>query len=127
MNSNFVRHTDHVFRAQNISKGFTDSVVLTQDSAGVSLLTALVCASQPTSEQHCSSAAASLCTAKAIREYFRDGKLPAAGTVCKHESTIFPSKSRVVEARLSGEDKEIMDVWRELSGSIKIPQFGLTF
>ena len=33
--------------------------------------------------QHASLAATSLCTAKAIREYFREGKLPEPGTICE--------------------------------------------
>ncbi|GAB7356483.1 hypothetical protein MBLNU459_g7244t2 [Dothideomycetes sp. NU459] len=51
--------------AFKMAKGFEESVVLHQDSEG-----------------HCSIAAASLCTARAQREYFQTGMLPKNGTVC---------------------------------------------
>ncbi|GJE90064.1 alpha/beta hydrolase [Phanerochaete sordida] len=95
--------------ARKMSQGFNNSVVLHQDSAG-----------------HCSLAATSICTAKAIREYFREGKLPKNGTVCGVESTIFPSYSEAqsVEA-LQGEDRKIVEAWRELRGSFEVPKFGM--
>ena len=33
--------------------------------------------------QHCSTSAPSLCTVKYVRQYFVDGTLPQAGTVCQ--------------------------------------------
>ncbi|TFK22816.1 hypothetical protein FA15DRAFT_671144 [Coprinopsis marcescibilis] len=61
--------------AKKMSKGFRDSVVLTQDSAG-----------------HCSISATSMCTFKHVRKYFTDGTLPDPGTVCNVIGTPFPPK-----------------------------------
>ncbi|KAG2014274.1 hypothetical protein CC2G_011107 [Coprinopsis cinerea AmutBmut pab1-1] len=61
--------------AKKMSKGFNNSVVLTQDSPG-----------------HCSFSAPSFCTSGAIRRYFITGKLPEPGTVCKPNGTPFPSR-----------------------------------
>ncbi|KAJ7499974.1 TAP-like protein-domain-containing protein [Mycena latifolia] len=52
-----------LWAAKKMSQGFAGSVVLTQDSAG-----------------HCSISGPSLCTQQHIRQYFRDGILPAPGT-----------------------------------------------
>ncbi|KJA21599.1 hypothetical protein HYPSUDRAFT_140328, partial [Hypholoma sublateritium FD-334 SS-4] len=59
--------------ANKMSKGFKDSVVLTQDSVG-----------------HGSVSAPSLCTQKYVRGYFIDGTLPGSGTVCLTVSQPFP-------------------------------------
>lgn len=45
--------------------------------------------SDPFVAQHMSIAASSTCTQMAMRNYMRDGTLPAAGTVCEVESTFF--------------------------------------
>lgn len=42
--------------------------------------------------QHTSLSAASACTAKYIREYFQDGRLPEPGTTC--EPDYFPFQDR---------------------------------
>ncbi|GJE90051.1 alpha/beta hydrolase [Phanerochaete sordida] len=97
--------------ARTMSRGFNNSVVLHQDSAG-----------------HCSLSATSLCTAKAVREYFREGKLPQPGTVCSVESTIFPSYSEAQSGQaLRGEDRAVMKAWREIRESLEVPRFGMAF
>lgn len=52
--------------ALNMSRGFEDSVVLTQDNPG-----------------HCSLSAFSTCTVSYVRAYFQTGILPPPGTVCQ--------------------------------------------
>ncbi|KAF8518940.1 Alpha/Beta hydrolase protein [Hysterangium stoloniferum] len=42
---------------------------------------------------HCSSAMASLCTGKAIREYFLEGQLPPNGIVCPTNEVLFPPQN----------------------------------
>ncbi|KAH6873686.1 TAP-like protein-domain-containing protein [Coprinopsis sp. MPI-PUGE-AT-0042] len=61
--------------AKKMSAGFTNSVVLTQDSAG-----------------HCSISAPSICTQRHISRYFNDGTLPEPGTVCKTIGSNFPPR-----------------------------------
>lgn len=58
--------------ARRVSTLFPGSVVLHQDSEG-----------------HCSHSTPSLCTIKAIREYFQTGKLPQEGTICAPETRPF--------------------------------------
>ncbi|KAF1980951.1 hypothetical protein K402DRAFT_425805 [Aulographum hederae CBS 113979] len=58
--------------AHNASAGFEGSVVLQQDSFG-----------------HTSWIQASLCTARATRAYFINGTLPAPGTICPIDATLF--------------------------------------
>ncbi|KAF5311061.1 hypothetical protein D9619_008145 [Psilocybe cf. subviscida] len=65
-----------LWAAKKMSKGFEDSVVLTQDSAG-----------------HCSLSAPSVCTQKYVRDYFVDGTLPEPGTICHPVSGPFSTKS----------------------------------
>ncbi|GJE89473.1 alpha/beta hydrolase [Phanerochaete sordida] len=92
--------------ARRMSQAFNNSVVLHQDSAG-----------------HGSLAATSLCTAKAIRAYFKDGKLPPNGTVCGVESRMFPVGTEI-QLSLQGEDREVMDAWRGIRASVEIPKLG---
>ncbi|TFK35059.1 TAP-like protein-domain-containing protein [Crucibulum laeve] len=65
-----------LWAAQKMSRGFTNSVVLTQDSPG-----------------HCSLAAPSLCTQQHVRDYFLNGVLPKPGTICSVSTTPFPRKT----------------------------------
>jgi len=67
--------------ARKMSQEFVGSVLLTQDSPG-----------------HTSTSASSNCTTKAVRDYFRDGKLPANGTVCSVESSIFGAITNATES-----------------------------
>ncbi|GJE96256.1 alpha/beta hydrolase [Phanerochaete sordida] len=94
--------------AWKMSHGFNNSVVLQQDSAG-----------------HCTIAATSLCSAKAIRDYFREGKLPQNGTICSVDSSIFPSNALTEKLQtLEGEDREVMGAWMDISAAHKIPMLG---
>lgn len=43
--------------------------------------------------QHCSIALVSLCTAKTIKAYFLEGKLPLNGLVCPIDEPLFPPAS----------------------------------
>ncbi|KAJ5531922.1 hypothetical protein N7494_008474 [Penicillium frequentans] len=58
--------------AVTMSSGFSDSVVLQQDSLG-----------------HCSTAAPSKCTANFVRLYFQTGELPPLGTICEVDERPF--------------------------------------
>ncbi|KAH7103149.1 TAP-like protein-domain-containing protein [Auriculariales sp. MPI-PUGE-AT-0066] len=63
--------------AKKMAKGYEGAVTLTQNSGG-----------------HASIAAQSQCTHKYIREYFINGTLPSADTVCEIESEIFPAEEQ---------------------------------
>jgi hypothetical protein len=79
-----------------MAEGFKDAVVLHQKSAG-----------------HCSLAAVSLCTAKTVRDYFRDGVVPEKGKECEIESRMF---NEPVEAQgLSEDDQKLRAAVQELS------------
>ncbi|KZV84203.1 hypothetical protein EXIGLDRAFT_842389 [Exidia glandulosa HHB12029] len=99
-----------LWAAKKMAKGFKDAVVLTQNSPG-----------------HCSIAAASLCTAKYIRAYFRDGTLPAQGTVCEDNEDVFPPDEKVTDELpvMSTEDRELFSAARDLSAGFEVPHFGL--
>ncbi|CAE6500984.1 unnamed protein product, partial [Rhizoctonia solani] len=63
---------------------------------------------------HCTVAHPSICTAKAIREYFLEGKVPASGTVCKPEpGYLFPGNETRSVAGLSLEDQKL---WEAVKG-----------
>ncbi|KAH7335405.1 Alpha/Beta hydrolase protein [Rhizoctonia solani] len=63
---------------------------------------------------HCTVAHPSLCTAKAVRDYFLNGKVPAAGTFCKPEpGYLFPGNETKSISALSAEDKKL---WEALEG-----------
>ncbi|KAJ6610179.1 Alpha/Beta hydrolase protein [Mycena sp. CBHHK59/15] len=79
------------------SKAFPGSVVLTQDSPG-----------------HTSTIAASLCTYGYFRQYFVNGTLPEAGTVCAVDVKLFASSSDSVNVNLKRDtrDHELIEaVW----------------
>lgn len=107
-----------------MSRGFPSSVVLTQDSPG-----------------HCSLSGTSLCTAKAVRSYFRDGVLPQKGTVCNVRERLFSADQverspdndaatlvsgggRYIEV-LTREEEELLGAVKELSEGfdVKFPVF----
>ncbi|TDL14554.1 hypothetical protein BD410DRAFT_797094 [Rickenella mellea] len=77
--------------AQKMSRAFKGSVLLTQNSAG-----------------HTSLSATSLCTATNVRNYFRNGTLPANGTVCQTESSIFGGATSASRRAVNPEDSEIL-------------------
>lgn len=113
--------------ARSVSEDFKDSsVLLTQNSAGVSIPSAHVYDDRLIiAPQHCSTVATSACTAKAIRSYFRDGVLPKPGTVCEIETKIFGNNASSLADSLSGEEQALVENWRQLSESFSVPHFGL--
>ncbi|KZS95702.1 hypothetical protein SISNIDRAFT_324584 [Sistotremastrum niveocremeum HHB9708] len=92
-----------------MSKGFQDAVVLTQNSAG-----------------HCSLSAPSVCTAKYIRDYFREGTLPAEGTVCEVEAHAFPPdvQPSMQANELTAADAQLRNAMRKLSDAFEVPRLG---
>jgi hypothetical protein len=90
-----------LWNARKMAKGFKDAAVLHQKSAG-----------------HCSLSAASLCTAKVIRDYFRHGTLPESDTECEIESRMFGDSA--VRA-LSAEDAELLAAVQELNEGFEVP------
>ncbi|PSS36785.1 hypothetical protein PHLCEN_2v1416 [Hermanssonia centrifuga] len=67
---------------------------------------------------------------KAVREYFRNGTLPKAGTVCETESTMFGDVVTAdtvtgFEAVMSSEDQEVLRGWRDLSSTFEPIQLGM--
>ncbi|KAF7301071.1 AB hydrolase-1 domain-containing protein [Mycena indigotica] len=107
-----------LWAAKKMSKGFSGSVVLTQNFVG-----------------HCSVSAPSLCTQKHIRAYFRDGKLPELDTACDINAEMFPathsgattsSQSPFSVGALSAKDEELLGALNELAldprnGLVKFP------
>ncbi|KAF8876145.1 alpha/beta hydrolase fold-domain-containing protein [Infundibulicybe gibba] len=95
--------------AKKMSRGFSGSVVLTQDSPG-----------------HCSISGPSTCTQKYVRDYFVDGKLPPDGEVCPVVRTPFPKQeARDVEDQtsfnseaISLEDRELLDAIEQIHSSL---------
>lgn len=94
-----------LWAAKKMSAGFTDSVVLTQDSPG-----------------HCSISAPSTCTQTHIRKYLVDGTLPDPDTICPTDTPIFanqlvvPSESaQKAFSSLSAEEQDIYGAIQELS------------
>jgi hypothetical protein len=85
-----------------MASGFKGAAVLHQKSGG-----------------HCSLSAASLCTAKTVRDYFRHGVLPEEGKECEIESRMFGAP---VEALgLSEEDAKLRDAIWQLSRDFEPP------
>lgn len=69
-----------------------------------------------------------MCVAKAIRKYFREGKLPENGTVCNVESTMFPNEAEIRSVQaLSNEEREVMEAWEGMSASFVVPRPGMTY
>ncbi|GJE96255.1 alpha/beta hydrolase [Phanerochaete sordida] len=97
-----------ILHARRISKGFQNSVVLQQDSAG-----------------HCSLSATSFCTLMTIREYIRQGKLPANGTVCGILSTMFPGDVMIGQEDLEYETKAAINAWMNIRKSLEVSGFGV--
>ncbi|KAF5311055.1 hypothetical protein D9619_008143 [Psilocybe cf. subviscida] len=80
-----------LWAAKKMSKGFRDSVVLTQDSVG-----------------HASVSAPSVCTQKYVRDYFVDGTLPGPGTVCHPVTDPFSTKAdKALLSMMTAEEQEI--------------------
>jgi hypothetical protein len=85
-----------------MATGFKDAVVLHQKSVG-----------------HCSLSAASLCTAKVVRKYFRHGIVPQAGMECEVESRMFGGP--VKTSGLGEEDQRLADAISELNVDFETP------
>lgn len=83
--------------ARNNSAGFEGSVVLVQNSYG-----------------HTSLAAPSVCTARAVRDYFQTGALPRDGATCEPEILPFDLPGHSM-AGASDEDMELAEASRLLS------------
>ena len=79
--------------AFNNSAHFPSSIVLKQNSYGVSpfpsLRISVKSVDKTNSTQHCSSAQPSTCTTNYIRAYFQNGTLPDAGTECDSDYELF--------------------------------------
>ncbi|KAJ7164289.1 TAP-like protein-domain-containing protein [Mycena filopes] len=98
--------------ARKAASRFPGSVLLTQDSPG-----------------HMSLVAPSLCTHGALRAYFQNGTLPAAGTVCAVDAELFPatnsnsskSDATAVEARASTteEERRLLDAVRAIGDVVR--------
>lgn len=88
-----------------MAKGFLGAKVLHQKSAG-----------------HCSLAAASLCTARVVRDYFRNGTLPEEGKECEVESRMFGGPvDAEATSQLGEEDEVLMRAMKELSQNWETP------
>lgn len=71
---------------------------------------------------HCSWSAPSICTAKAVREYFVNGTLPEEGTVCEPDMLPFGMENGKMLQTLSLEDAELLDALKGLAGVV--PRLG---
>jgi len=97
-----------LWAANKMSRGFNNSIVLTQNSAG-----------------HCSMSSPSLCTIKYVRQYFTDGTLPKPGTVCEVDLRPFDSvevgspeeAQGLLNKYMNEEDKLLFSALRELSST----------
>ncbi|KAK0656956.1 TAP-like protein-domain-containing protein [Cercophora newfieldiana] len=87
--------------ARNNSAGFPGSVVLVQNSYG-----------------HTSLAAASSCTARAVRSYFREGRMPAEGTVCEADEMPFGEAAFPGAGGEGGAEVEESDALTEAVGRL---------
>ncbi|KAJ7649384.1 Alpha/Beta hydrolase protein [Mycena polygramma] len=89
--------------ALNTQAGFPGSVLLTQNSTG-----------------HVSVSAPSLCTLGYIREYFLNGTLPAPGTVCQVDATLFEpaANSTAKRATLNENDERVLAASRVIRDSM---------
>ncbi|KAK5213541.1 hypothetical protein LTR41_001120 [Exophiala xenobiotica] len=88
--------------AKRMNERFNGSVLLQQDCEG-----------------HCSFAAPSLCTAKAVKRYFQTGEMPQPGTLCETDAKPFEARRLLSEkmAALSTHDAELLNVLQQLAES----------
>lgn len=70
---------------------------------------------QQDSEGHCSHATPSLCTAKAVREYFQTGKLPEPGTLCQPVEKPFLGCTQHGGCFFEGDDAQLWEALVELA------------
>lgn len=101
-----------------MAAGFTDLVLLTQDSAGVRSLYSSSILQTYYTNAHAAlfPQCAIVCILTHIRSYFANGTLPVPGTVCSPEDPIFPDHissnkaTRALISSLAAEGKDIYDV-----------------
>lgn len=89
--------------AHRMSTRFPGSVVLEQNCEG-----------------HCSFAAPSLCTAKAVRRYFQTGVLPAVGARCDVDAKPFQPVVVTRQEEMSAADIELLDALVQMA-SVHVP------
>jgi hypothetical protein len=104
-----------------MSQRFSNSVVLTVDTPGVSSVPSSSMIHNLTLIQHTSFAATSECTALTVRAYFQNGTLPRPGTICGIESTLFGNATALGMTR---RDQGVSAALKTLRGSMKIPRLG---
>ena len=116
-----------------MSRGFNNSIVLTQNSPGVNNISCLF--HLLIIVQHTSPSAPSLCTVKYVRQYFTDGTLPKPGTICEVDVGLFDSVTegpteddaqRRLHMDMNEEDKLLLSAIRELS-SLQFTHFYPSF
>ncbi|KIW55985.1 hypothetical protein PV05_04688 [Exophiala xenobiotica] len=88
--------------AKRMNERFPRSVLLQQDCEG-----------------HCSFAAPSLCTAKAVKKYFQTGKMPEPWTLCETDAKPFEAGRllRQKMAALSTQDAQLLTALQQLAES----------
>ncbi|KAJ7328502.1 Alpha/Beta hydrolase protein [Mycena albidolilacea] len=82
--------------------GFPGSAIFTQDSPG-----------------HTSMTAPSLCTSTYFRQYFQNGTLPASGTVCAADITLFGAPAPSRRDALSAEEEELLAALKVISEAVR--------
>ncbi|KAF7340391.1 AB hydrolase-1 domain-containing protein [Mycena venus] len=89
--------------ALNTQARFPGSALLTQDSPG-----------------HTSTRAPSLCTIGYFRQYFLNGTLPAPGTVCPVDATLFgvPGNSTSKRNTMSADEQELLAAMKVIADSV---------
>ncbi|KAJ7262471.1 TAP-like protein-domain-containing protein [Mycena rebaudengoi] len=88
--------------ARRTASAFPGAVLLTQDSPG-----------------HTSQAAQSLCTIQHIGQYFQNGTLPEAGTLCPVDQELFPKPSASTAVRRSIQDSELLEAGRQIAEAVR--------
>ncbi|KAJ7160625.1 Alpha/Beta hydrolase protein [Mycena crocata] len=83
---NTADHVTPIYGAKKTADAFSGSVLLTLDTVG-----------------HTSNGGPSSCVHNYLRQYFRNGTLPAPGTVCKPDGVLFPSNNSTANATVGRE------------------------
>ena len=96
----------------------TDALAVRERYAGAGLLV-------QNSNGHCSLSAPSICSAKNIRAYFYDGKLPEEGTVCEVDELPFIGEVQPTAGLLEAEDRELLDALKGLTGGLSRFRLGI--
>lgn len=92
----------------------TDALAVRDRYPGAALLS-------QNSHGHCSLAVPSVCTAKAVRRYFGEGRVPEEGTICEPDELPFVGKNEMM--MMVQDDQEIYDALKQLTDAV--PFFGL--